>query len=331
MLTVYHYKNKKIVRCEAVDSQKSIQDSIWIDLSSPTLEEEKQVEGLLGIDIPTQDEMMALELSNRLYKENEAFYLTITILAHSESKESENKTCTFVLTNKHLITVRYTDTQPFSILAERLQKNELLTNENPRLIAIYLFEAITNRLADILEKNGQRIDIISKDIFHSQKLAISKSKTSTQNLNLKKTLCDTGIAGDTLSKIKESLVSMHRLICFVKQSDFLQKGSKEDQRVEVVAGDIAALSDHASFLANKVTFLLDATLGLIEIQQNSIIKIFSIAAVIFLPPTLVASIYGMNFRHMPELNWVYGYPLAILMIILAAYLPYRFFKFKNWL
>ncbi|MEI7669355.1 MAG: CorA family divalent cation transporter [Pseudomonadota bacterium] len=252
------------------------------------------------------------------------------MLTHADSKEPENKPYTFVLTDKKIITVRYADTQPFSVLAERLQKNELLIDDNPKLIAIGLFEAITNRLADILEQKGKKIDEISKHIFRSKKF-FSEEKINPKDLNLEETICDTGIEGDALSNVKESLVSMSRLISFVKQSRFLEKDSEEEHRMEILAVDISSLSDHATFLANKVTFLLDATLGLIAIQQNGIIKIFSVAAVIFLPPTLVASIYGMNFKHMPELDWIYGYPLAIFIIILAAYLPYRFFKFKNWL
>lgn len=331
MLTAYSYKDKKIIPYEHKDIHQYLGDALWIDLNSPTLGEEKQVEDVLGIDIPTQGEMEALELSNRLYKECDTFYFTITMVTHSESKEPENKIYTFVLTNKQLVTVRYADTQPFNVTLERLQKNELLTHANPRLIAICLFEAITNRLSDVLEHHGKRIDSLSKHIFRSKKTVRDKGQFSKKELNLEEAICNIGLEGDMLSNIKESLVSMSRLMNFIKQSGFLVKDSEEDHRMEIVNVDINSLSEHATFLSNKVTFLLDATLGLIEIQQNAIIKIFSVAAVIFLPPTLVASIYGMNFTHMPELHWSYGYPMAIFLIIIAAYFPYRFFKFKNWL
>ncbi|MES2215149.1 MAG: magnesium/cobalt transporter CorA [Pseudomonadota bacterium] len=331
MLTMYSYENNKIMLCETSNIQKSLSNALWIDLNSPTLEEEKQVEDFLGIDIPTRDEIESLELSRRLYKERGNFYLTATILTHADTREPENKTYTFVLTDKRLVTVRYADTQPFSTTSERLQKQEILREADPKLIAISLFEALTNRLSDILEQNGNRVDALSKSIFHAKKNIASRRASDNKNLSLEEAICETGIEGDILSKIKESLVSMNRLIAFVKQSGFLEKNSEEDHRMEIIAVDISSLNEHAAFLANKVTFLLDATLGLIGIEQNAIIKIFSVAAVIFLPPTLVASIYGMNFTHMPELHWVYGYPASICMIILAAYVPYKFFKHKNWL
>lgn len=331
MLAAYNYEGKKIIQCDNCDVQKSLKDAIWIDLHSPTLEEERQVEAVLGIDIPTKDEMAALELSNRLYKENDTYYFTITMLTHVDSSEPENKIYTFVVTNKQLITVRYANTQPFNVIFDRLQKQELLTESNPKLIAVYLFEAVTNRLADILEHHGKKIDALSKNVFGFKKAISSKKKDVQQNLDLEEVICSIGIEGDMLSNLKESLVSMSRLMNFIKQSNFLEKDSEEDHRMEIVNVDIISLSDHATFLSNKVTFLLDATLGLIAIQQNGIIKIFSVASVIFLPPTLVASIYGMNFVHMPELQWKYGYPMVIFLIVLAAYLPYRFFKFKKWL
>ena len=144
-----------------------------------------------------------------------------------------------------------------------------------------------------------------------------------------------GEEGDFNSRMRESLVSIGRMVAFMQVVLDQGRENKEMRenraRVKIVQRDIVSLADHASFLSGKIGFLLDAVLGMITIQQNGIIKIFSVAAVVFLPPTLVASIYGMNFKFMPELDWLYGYPMAIGLMLMSAILPFLYFKQKGWL
>jgi magnesium transporter len=132
--------------------------------------------------------------------------------------------------------------------------------------------------------------------------------------------------------VRESLVSIGRVLLFLANEAETMKWAKDMRtQVQSMQRDVISLTDHASYISNKVTFLLDAMLGVVNIQQNAIIKIFSVAAVVLMPPTLVASIYGMNFKHMPELDFEFGYPLAIVVMVLAAVLPYMWFKWKKWL
>ena len=174
--------------------------------------------------------------------------------------------------------------------------------------------------------------VITSYSIHYTKLYEPEEHEKVAEPHLQELLIDIGIEGDHASKIRESLVSITRMSMFLTQAvsgyticaDFRE-------RLLSLTRDVTSLADHASFLANKITFLLDATLGMLNIAQNNIIKIFSVAAVVFLPPTLIASIYGMNFRHMPELAQEYGYPLAILLMIVSAVLPYLYFKRKKWL
>ena len=156
-----------------------------------------------------------------------------------------------------------------------------------------------------------------------------------KGVNLQELIERIGEEGDFVSKMRESLVSIGRAVAFMQAVEDQARENKQVKenkaRIKILQRDIVSLTDHATFLSGKISFLLDAVLGLISIEQNGIIKIFSVAAVVFLPPTLVASIYGMNFAFMPELQWQFGYPFAILLMIMSAVLPYYYFKGKGWL
>src|SRR5690606_32966359 len=141
-----------------------------------------------------------------------------------------------------------------------------------------------------------------------------------------------GRKGDLTSKIRESLVSIGRLVLFLANDAESMKWQKEMRlQLKTMQRDVQSLSDHASYLGNKITFLLDAMIGLMSLEQNNVIKIFAVLSVVLMPPTVIASIYGMNFRNMPELDWTFGYPFALAIMLAAAVLPYLFFKWKRWL
>ena len=300
-----------------------LKEAIWIDLLSPTKTEEKWVEHCLNLAIPTRDEMVEIEMSSRLYKENDTLFMTATMIAQSDSPDPQLDPITFVLTQQQLITIRYIEPQSFKLFISQLSKFKPGTH-NALTLLIGLLDATVDRLADILELVGRRMDRFSKTIFRPTQNRVRK-------LNYQKLMQEVGANGDLNTKARESLIAFNRLVLFFGQSASAQFDTKEQLRLSTLSKDIISLSDHANFLSTKVNFLLDATLGLVNIEQNNIIKIFSVAAVIFLPPTLIASIYGMNFHFMPELSWKYGYVLSIGMIILAAFLPYRYFKYRKWL
>ena len=300
-------------------------DVIWYDLFNPTDSEESALEKSLGINVPTREEMDEIEISSRLYSENDTTFMTAILPANSADVQVDMQPVTFVLSKTHLVTIRYHDPRAFQTFPGRAAKG-VMECSSAEEVQLALLEAIVDRLADILEIGGRAIDEISHTIFRGD------ANRKNRNASLQNTIEAIGRKGDLTSNIRDSLATFDRLAGFLSQAS-QQRGSpkRNRDRIKILSRDIHSLSDHAGFLNQKITFLLDATLGLISIEQNAIIKIFSVAAVVFLPPTLIASIYGMNFVHMPELDWLYGYPFAIGLMVLCAILPYLFLKRQGWL
>ena len=304
-------------------NQALLDEAIWIDLLSPSKAEEVQVEEHLRLDIPTREEMGEIELSSRLYKENGTLFMTASMIALSDSPEPILDPVTFVLTQKQLITIRYIEPQSFKLFISNLKKLNN-TEINAVNLMVELLDAVVDRLADILELVGKRIDEYSKTIFSHQ-------NDNSAKLDYRLLMQQIGANGDLNTKARESLLTFNRLMGYFTQTVSSRIDNEDQIRLASLIKDIASLNDHANFLSTKINFLLDATLGLVNIEQNNIIKIFSVAAVIFLPPTLIASIYGMNFHFIPELSWKYGYLFSIFLIILAAWFPYKYFKYRKWL
>lgn len=307
------------------NNQGLLERAIWVDMFCPTKEEEALVEATTHIAVPTREEMQEIEISSRLYRENGTLYMTAMMVAQSDSPDPKHDAITFIVTETRLLTIRYIEPQAFKLVVLNLKKIGM-TEHTPISFLIELLDATVDRLADILELVSRSLDDYSQSIFHSEQKENSDAKVDYQLL-----LRQLGRNGDLNTKARESLVTLHRLISFFGQI-IGSKLSKEYQtKIVSMSEDIKSLSDHVNFLSTKINFLLDATLGMVNIEQNNIIKIFSIAAVIFLPPTLIASIYGMNFHSMPELSWEYGYPFAIGLLLISAWLPYQYFKLKKWL
>jgi magnesium transporter len=299
--------------------------AVWFDLVAPTQVEDKLLERTLGIAVPTREEMQEIEISSRLYLENGARYMTATLMCQSDTASPKTTPVTFILAEHRLVTVRYEEPRPFTLISNKLARtcSPSVTGET---ILLDLLDAVIDRCADILERAGADIDRASHDIFEPEGRRVDRTLTYRYIL---KTI---GRKGDITSKVRESLVSIGRLLLFLaNEADGLKWPKETRSQLKSMQRDVQSLSDHATYLASKVTFLLDAMIGVMGVEQNNIIKIFSVAAVVFMPPTLVASIYGMNFKHMPELDWFFGYPLALVLMLLAAVVPYWFFKWKRWL
>jgi magnesium transporter len=296
----------------------------WVDLIFPQPEEIKQVGAALSIEIPSRAEMEEIEVSSRLYQEDGAFFMTADLVASPDTRNVESSAITFILAETSLVTVRYIQPRSFDGFCARIQKpGSNCTTSLEALIG--LLEAIIDRMADILE-------IHSHEIEHTSQMIFAEGRKGSKPIDLNATIKDIGIEGNHISIIRESLMTLSRMAIFLNQAVTANPKAGEIRDVlRVIGRDIASLADHASFMTSKITFMLDATLGMISIQQNNIIKIFSVAAVVFLPPTLIASIYGMNFQFMPELSHEFGYPFAIGLMILSAILPYLYFKRKGWL
>ncbi len=324
MLNTYIAHPRGLARTEASGIQRITDNVVWVDLLEPSLDEERTVERELGLEIPSREEMREIETSNRLYEENNALYLTATIAAKLDTARPESAAVTFILTPERLITNRYIDTKSFRNFISYAERHAAACASPPAIFA-GLLEAITERIADTLERVGADLDEVSASIF----------ETGTQSQRAKRDLRALveriGFNGELNSKARESLVSLGRMLVFVQQSTAIPLTAEFRSRLRSISADASALSDHASFLGSKVSFLLEATLGLINLEQNNIIKIFSVAAVMFMPPTLIASIYGMNFKHMPELEWPFGYPLAVLLMAGSILGIYIYFKRRGWL
>jgi magnesium transporter len=312
--------------------------AVWIDLCEPTPEEEQVLEAALGLDIPTREEMQAIELSSRLYKEGNVLYLTATVLVKAQIERPESAAVTFILMPEQLVTLRYETPMAFQAFRARREAN-LQSYRTSYDILVGLIDAIIERIADILEGVGADLDQISLEVFNADPTSATTTKSSVRvrarkvaQRDFVEVLRRIGLNSDLVSRARESLVSFTRLVAFFRETQKDTPAAAEAlTHLKTVATDLNSLSDHATFLAGKVNFVLDATLGMINNEQNRIVKIVSIAAVVFLPPTLVASIYGMNFELMPELKWVAGYPFAIVLMVISAVLPYVWFKRKGWL
>ena len=324
MLAVYVQRGAALER-QTIEPRGVVpEDAVWIDLVSPGIAEDKAVERLVGIGVPTREEMQEIEVSSRLYVENGARYMTATLMCQSETDNPRTTAVTFILAAHRLVTVRYDDPKPFQIVSHKLGRQcpEKMTGE---MVLVDLLDAIVDRNADILERIGMEVDTVSRDIFEP-------TSTERNSAHYKAILTSIGRRGDLTSKVRESLVSIGRLLLFLANEAEGMRWTKDTRALlNSMQRDVQSLSDHATYLSGKITFLLDAIVGVVTIEQNNIIKIFSVAAVGLLPPTLIASIYGMNFKHMPELDWEYGYPLAVALMIAGALLPYLYFKWKKWL
>ena len=294
-------------------------DAVWIELISPTRPEELAVEQALGVLLPTREEMAEIETSSRLYQEDGATFMTATILANADEDLPISAPVTFVLVDQRLVTIRYQEPKAFTLFSSQAERQPSLCPNGPTTF-LGLVDAIIDRMADILERTGAEVEANSREIFRQPRTG-----------GFEPILTRLGRAQNVNAKVRDSLVSMARLISFAMLADQIEKDQEARDHLRSLQRDVSSLTDHDSYLSSNITFLLDAALGLINIEQNAIIKIFSIGAVCLMPPTLVASIYGMNFKHMPELNWVGGYPLALGLMIVAGILPLWWFRKMRWL
>lgn len=301
-------------------------EATWIDLLRPSREEEALVESRLDLAIPTREDMVEIEPSSRLYEEKGALHLTASVLAGVHQGEPAVVPITFVLTRNRLVTVRYDDSKSFSAFISHVERQPELCRSAASTL-VFLLDAIVERAADILEDVAAQMETVKRNVFRRDAAARRKRFS---NQELEDMMLEIGRAEGTLSKVRESLASLTRLISYLLFA-LPKYDNGEVSHLKTVARDVSSLTDMAAFMSSNITFLLDAALGLINIQQNAIIKIFSVAAVIFLPPTLVGTVYGMNFDHMPELHWAFGYPFALAMMVVSAVLPYLWFKKKGWL
>jgi magnesium transporter len=314
---------------EVIDaSRQNIPDSAtWIDLEEPTREEELLVERCVGMAVPTPEEMAEIEPSSRLYSQNGALYMTISALYGVEEGHPTSCPIGFVLGEKLLVTVRYVTPKPVRIFSENVRRDPQLAPDALSALCGML-DAIIDRLADELEKVGGEIEKISNHIFSS---TVDARRIPAEKLTALVTRI--GKTQALLARIRETETSTNRALAFLSGTPRLrsQKAADAREHVASLSADTSSLGDHSVFLANHLYFLLDAAVGLISIEQNAAMKLFSWVAVVLMPPTLIAGIYGMNFQFMPELHWRFGYAFALALMLASAILPLWYLKRRGWL
>jgi magnesium transporter len=325
MLMIYDSVDGALSKREDVSSVSP--GTIWLDLLNPSKEEDRFVEEALGIAVPTREEMAEIEVSSRLYLEGGAHYMT-AVLMHQQDWLIDPPTptpITFILAGHRLVTVRYAEPRAFQMFLSRAQKKDASCVSGINVL-VALLEAIIDREADRVERIQGEVDKLSQTVFGVK--GGQRSRAGRFDVNIR----TIGREGELTSRSRETLLTLDRLLTYLAHV-MSQRGDDKAlrARVKTAGRDVVSLADHIGYLSTKITFLLDATLGMINNEQNSIIKIFSVLAVALMPPTLVGTIYGMNFKHMPELDWLYGYPFALGFMVVSAVLPWLYFKRKGWL
>lgn len=302
-------------------------DGVWLDLLNPTDQERSEVERATGLRVPAEADIAEIESSSRLMTEGNALYLSMPLTYFDQELEaSAVAPVGFVLSSTHLITIRYAEMKVFEIFADRFAINSQTTSGGA---FVGLLEAIIDRLADVLEHTAADLAAISHQIFGRERM--SQRKSNQIDARLRATLRKIGGIGDRLANIRDSLGGAQRIVSYVHD---MTDGWMEQalvHRCRTLRADIASIIDYGAQLGNKVQFLLDATLGFISIEQNNGIKLLTVVSVVGVPPTLVASIYGMNFKWIPELQWEYGYFYGLGVILLSAVLPLIWFKKRGWI
>lgn len=349
MMTLYSSIDGTLVRQGVSEITAT---TVWIDLFEPTREEEVAVEKALGIAVPTREEMSEIEASSRLYQEGAAHVMTAIVMsfpeqwdemspaARAEIEAAANSKAagkaprrdkeiaspvTFILAGDRLVTVRYGEPRGFKLYLARAQKKDASCASGPAVL-VGLIEAVIDRAADRVERIQAEVDELSYTIFGREDEARPRTPRFDQNIKA------IGREGELTSRSRESLLSLGRLLTFLAQT-MAERGDDKALRSRIKSAnrDVQSLSDHIGYLSVKINFLLDATLGMINNAQNTIIKIFSVLSVALMPPTLVGTIYGMNFKNMPELSWQFGYPMALGLMVVSAVIPWLYFKRKGWL
>lgn len=286
------------------------------------------VETVTGLRIPPHEKMQEIEASSRLVRRGNALVVTVPVLTGSSGFEPRNSAITFILSGRQLVTVRYDTPHAFTAYLETLAACEPPVATAGEVL-LGLMEAVVDRIADVLEGLGDDLDTMSHRVFHQH--ARDNRRRRATSREMEALLRAIGRDGDLSSKARETLLGLKRMVAFLPHGDEALGVTAAISRLDTIGHDVQSLAEYVDFLGNKINFLLDATLGMISIQQNQIIKLFTIMSVLFLPPTLVASWYGMNFKIIPELQWEYGYAYAIVLAVLAALVPYWLFKRKGWM
>jgi magnesium transporter len=321
MLTAFTCRDGALCRIT-----EPLRDAQWIDLLDPTPDEAERVTRETGLAVPTEAEINEIESSSRLATRDRAVYLSMPLVSRPES-DARSVSVGFVLSPERLITIRFAQSRLFDRFVDQQMKTD--ADKGAAHILVALLEAIVDRQADMLEQVKAELETVSHRIFCEEMAAASGRKR--EDAMLRATLVALGRIGDLVSHVRESQVSAGRIVPYVETSaaDWLPKELRP--RLHTLRRDIASLNDFDTHLNDKLQFLLDATLGFVNIAQNNVMKVLTVVSVAGVPPVLIAGIYGMNFKIMPELEWVFGYPYSLALMALSTIIPLAIFRWRGWL
>ena len=305
---------------------RALSSATWIDLIDPTAEERAAFENCFGLRVPTAEQLAEIETTSRLRVENEALYLTAPLIFASDTEPWISIPTGFVLASNVLMTVRFAKSAVFDAVIAELRKTEKL---QPALAFVRLLEVLVDRMADLLEGSSRDLDEASHVIFRPD--SVQPTKLSAETAMLRQLMIRTGRTSERMARIQYALVCLDRMAKFTTDRCRDWIGQELTNRLQIVSSDIASLVQFAEALVSRIQLLQDAATGIINIDQNDVMKVLTIASVVGIPPVLVVGVYGMNFKNMPELNWSWGYPYALALVVITTLLPLIWFKLKDWI
>jgi magnesium transporter len=324
MLTAFACDAGRATRVTGVADKQTLSQAVWIDLRDPTGSETSQVTEATGLRVPTQAEVSEIEASSRLILHDRVLYLSMPLM--SPEGRPHIVSAGFVLSPQRLLTVRFAESPVVDAFAEQLEQ---APHESGAHILIGILAAIVDRQADAMEKIQADLDKISRRVFALA--GVGRAGRKIEDQILRDTLGELGRNGDHISHIRESQLVAARLLPFIEvnTSDWLPAELRP--RIATLREDIVSLADFDNHMSDKLQFLLDATLGFINIAQNDVMKVMTIASVVGIPPVLIAGVYGMNFKNMPEYDWSWGYQYGWAMILLTTLIPLAIFRWRKWI
>ena len=329
MLTTHSHVVGPDARISSAEAAELPADAAWIDLIDPTDEEKAFVERSTGLSVPTLEQLREVEASSRLRQVKGALYLSLPLVFRDANRRPKITPVGFLLTREHLVTVRFEELKAFDTCQARIGEGDVC-HPSAAGIFVALLEAIVDRLADVLEEVGEDVDEAADEVFGRDAEGVKSRRPKAQGQRLRVMLRRVGRYRQLLSKIRATLLGIARMAPYVKDEGHSWLPDGTVRRLDTVEHDVVSLDEYETHLSDKVQFLLDADLGFINIEQNDTFRVLTVVSVVGIPPTLIASMYGMNFKNMPELSWTYGYPWGLGLILLSALLPLLWFRLKGW-
>lgn len=296
--------------------------TVWIDLFHPNAKERSEIGKELDIILPNHADMHQIEYTNRFSKKERSFHFCLDILTKA-APMPENHIISLILTPEKLLTIRYAEVSVFNSLTNQSDQHPVKDHLE---VFLLILRKIIGHVADIFELIGEQADQLNMGLIGSRK----RGKQHAKRLN--HTLSEVNYLRTLLSKSYHSLSGLTSLMSFFNDADTeIEMNESFMKHLSYLRLDVSNLIQYSEHLTEKLEFSLQSTLGLINVEQTQIIKIFTVLAMIFMPPTLIASIYGMNFSFMPELKSPYAYPIVLVVMLISSIIPYRYFKKKGWI